>query len=222
MTDVLDYQNLITSEYTNQPNFMAMVGVGVSAGVQVQALMTAMIALFDLDTPPVGDQLDIIGQIVGVSRNLEVPITGVLFSWDATAAIGWDSGVWPNPLNPDSITTLDDASYLLLIRARIAANQWDGTTEGAYSILKILFPDLNFVIQDYQNMTYSLGVEGMPLDALTIALITQGYLPLRPEGVEIVSYFLPVDSNPLFAWDSSSESLGGWGTGSWAMEVAAS
>ena len=156
---------------------------------------------------------------MGVSRNLQFPITGVLFSWDETAAIGWDSGVWPNPLNPDSITTLDDATYLTLVRARIAANQWDGTTEGAYAIWEILFPDMNLLIQDNQDMSFVVAISGAVLDALTLALLTQGYLPLRPEGVEISYFVVTTTADPLFFWDTEETAAMGWDEGSWGVFV---
>lgn len=216
---VQDYLNLVTSQYARQPNFNATISVHASVSVQVQSLLQSMIPIFDLDTPPVGNQLDIIGQWVGVSRNIQVPITGIFFSWDGTPQLGWDQGLWQGNTNSNSITTLPDANYLVLILARIAANHWDGTTEGAYKIFKILFPNFNLLIQDNQNMTFNVIVQGALLDALTIALLTGGYLPLKPEGVLISSYVLPVNTGPLFGWDIENTYFQGWDVGSWGMEV---
>lgn len=220
MTNTIEtYQDYITSEHSDKPNFMAMIALGVSPMVQVQSLLTSMIAIFDIDNPPVGYQLDIIGQWAGVSRNLQFPITGVLFSWDGTAAVGWDMGVWPNPANPDSITTLDDATYLILVKAKIAANQWDGTTEGAYAIWAILFPNYNLLIQDNQNMSFVVAISGAVLDSLTLALLTQGYLPLRPEGVQISYFVVTTTASPLFFWDTEETAAMGWDEGSWGVFV---
>lgn len=215
-----DYLNLITSEHAAQPKFTAMVGQCVSPMVQIQTLLSSMIVLFDLGTPPVGNQLDIIGLWVGVSRNVVIPITGVLFSWDDTVMDGWDAGIWSGADNPTSITVLPDDAYLTLILARIAANRWDGTTEGAYAIWEIVFPQLTLLIQDEQNMSFDVGIIG-PLDSLTFALLTQGYLPLKPEGIRINNYFTlpPPGTGAFFAWDSDSPSLQGWDSGSWAIET---
>jgi hypothetical protein len=223
MPTIQDYLNLITSEHFDQPDFSSMVGQCVSPMVQVQNLLTSMIALFDLGTPPVGNQLDIIGLWVGVSRNVVVPITGVLFTWDGTITEGWDYGIWSSSDNPDVINVLPDDAYLTLIEARIAANRWDGTTEGAYAIWAIVFPQYTFLIQDNQNMSFDIAIIGS-LDSLTFALLTEGYLPLKPEGIAISNYLTlpPPGTGSFFAWDSDSPYLQGWDTGSWAIETAGS
>lgn len=220
MSTQQDYINLITSEHRDKPNFVAMVGDDVSPMVQVQALLASMIPIFDIDNAPVGNQLDIIGQWVGVSRNLAIPITGVFFSWDGADDIGWDFGVWQDPANPTAVTILPDDVYLTLIRARIAANHWDGTTEGAYAIWAILFPHIVLLIQDNQNMSFAIAIQGTVPDSLTLALLTGGYLPLKPEGVRISGYFIPVDTGPLFGWDIENSYLQGWDEGSWSVETA--
>jgi hypothetical protein len=219
MSDIEDYQNLVTSEHAGQPNFNAMIGVDVSTQVQVQALFQEMLTLFNLSTPPVGNQLDIIGQWVGVSRNVSIPITGVFFSWDSTVTLGWDSGIWQNP-GASTITSLPDSVYLTLILATIASNNWNGIIEGAYAIWAILFPNLNLLIQDNQDMTMVVALQGYPLDALTLALLEGGYLALKPEGVEILEYIVPSDTNPLFGWDLDNAYVQGWDTGSWGIELA--
>lgn len=222
--EVSDYQNLVTSEYQQQPNFMATIAFMVAVQVQVQKLMNQMITtLFDLDNPPVGDQLDIIGEWVGISRKVAIPITGVYFTWDGTdASVGWDYGSWQPTDAPSTITTLPDDAYLTLIRAKIAANQWDGMTTGAYSIWSIVFPTFKILIQDNCNMTYALGIIGGIIDSLTLALITGGYIQLRPEGVRITEYFVSVDTNPAFCWDVETTNCQGWDQGSWLKEIVAS
>ena len=220
---VQNYLSLITSEHSDKPNFIAMIAAFVSPMVQVQALMQSMQALggiFDLSTPPVGNQLDIIGQWVGASRYLEVPVTGVFFTWDDTSADGWDYGIWQSPQNDEALTVLPDDVYLTVILAKIAANNWDGTTEGAYAIWEILFPNYTLLIQDNENMSYAVGIQGTPLDSLTQALLTGGVIPLRPEGILISEYFVPIDTNAFFGWDIENTNIKGWDEGSWAVELA--
>lgn len=221
MSNTVDtYKNLITSEHQDKPNFVAMVGMGVSANVRIQDLLTSMIALFDLDTPPVGQQLDVIGQWVDANRNVAVPITGVLFEWDGAASVGWDFGTWQDPNIPaTTITVLPDDAYLVLIRAKIAANQWIGTTEAAYDIYEFTFPGVNILIQDNQNMTFYIIIQGTMLSSLTLALLLGGYLPLKPEGVRIAGYFLPINNDTIFGWDLENDSFQGWETGSWSQEM---
>lgn len=215
-----DYIDLVTSEYVKQDIFIQTLSLDVSPMVTVQNLMLSMIPLFDVDTA-VGDQLDIIGQWVGVSRDVILPITGVYFSWDGTdPTVGWDFGSWQPSNQPTAVTVLPDDSYRLLVKARIAANQWDGTTNGAYAIWDSLFTDITILIQDHQDMSYDLGIVGSAIDSLTLALITGGYIPLKPEGVRVNEYFIPIDDNPVFAWDIENTLLQGWDEGSWAREIS--
>lgn len=212
---IQDYLDLVTSEYQQQPNFMATVSFLVSFPVWVQTLLSSMISIFDLDTPPVGNQLDIIGQWVGISRQVNIPITGIYFTWDDVQSDGWDFGIWEPVPAQTSITSLPDDAYLTLIRAKIASNNWDGTTEGAYAIWSTVFPQFEILIIDHNNMSYDLAIIGGIVDSLTLALITGGYIPLRPEGIEVTNYYVSIDTNPAFAWDVENQYQQGWDQGSW-------
>lgn len=196
-----------------------MIEAVAGVSVQIQNVIESMPALFDVDVA-VGDQLDIVGQWVGVSRNVNIPVPGVYFSWDGdTATVGWNAGSWQPNNAPTSVTTLPDDAYRTLIRTKIAANAWDGTTEGAYAIWSEIFPDLNILIQDNEDMSYDLIIVGAILDSLTQALITQGYIPLKPEGVRVSDYYVPVNPGPAFGWDIENDFIKGWGEGSWTVQI---
>jgi len=214
---VEEYLNLITSAYRKKPKFTAMVSDYVGLPSRVQDLLLSMIPLFDVDVA-VGDQLDIIGLWVGISRDVNIPTTGIYFSWDGVdPSVGWDYGTWQGNLPTSTITELPDDAYRTLIKAKIAANKWDGTTTNAYAIWDALFPDLNILIQDNQNMSYAMIFFGGIIDSLTVALITGGYIPLKPEGVRISGYYIPVDDGPVFGWDMDTDYMQGWDEGSWAQ-----
>lgn len=218
---VKGYLDLITSAFREKLKFTAMISADVGVPNQVQDLLTSMIPLFDVDVAA-GNQLDIIGLWVGISRNVAIPIENVFFSWDADATLGWDFGTWQPSLSPTSITVLPDDAYRTLIRAKIAANRWDGTTDGAYRIWDQVFPTSTILIQDNQDMSYDLAIVGGIIDSLTIALITGGYIPLKPEGVRVNTYFVSVDTDLAFGWDIESEFIGGWDEASWLREVTPS
>lgn len=212
-----DYLNLITSAFRQKPNFISVISNNVSTSVQVQDLMLKTIPAYDLDLA-VGSQLDDIGQWVGVSRNISVPISGVYFTWDSTDALGWDYGSWQDTTQPTNITSLPDDAYRSLIRAKIAANKWNGSVENAYVVWDQVFSTIRILIKDNQDMTYQLGFYGGTVDSLTLALILGGYIPLKPEGVRLSGTFTPANTGPLFAWDVESDFLAGWDSGSWVNE----
>src|SRR5258708_3554117 len=105
-----DYLNLITSEFQGKPKFTATISADVAIPVRIQDLLTSMIPLFDVDLA-VGSQLDTIGLWVGISRNVNIPIPNVYFSWDGDFTVGWDYGVWQGDLNPSTVTVLPDDVY---------------------------------------------------------------------------------------------------------------
>lgn len=220
MASIDDYVALITSEHRDKPLFVAVVSALVAPMVDEINLMRDFTRLFDLDEAA-GQQLDVVGEWVGISRQLSVPLTGVYFSWDSTALLGWDSGVWRGMFDPvTGLTSLPDDEYRALIKAKIAANHWDGTISGAEAIWAAVFGGSQTVIlQDNQDMSLTIGFVGQPLSAVQQALLTGGYFPLKPEGVRVRFYAIPANTGPLFSWDTNSAQLQGWGAGSWSKEV---
>ncbi len=215
-----DYLNLITTEHRDRPLFIASLSAGVAGALEGALSLTDLLAAFDIDSA-VGVQLDIVGIWVGRSRQITTPLTGVYFTWDDVDADGWDSGVWQGDFDPDSgLTTLPDDSYRVLLKAKIAANHWDGTIPGAYDVWASAFgDDLSIFIQDNQDMSMTVTVVTPGLSAVTKALLTGGYIPLKPAGVR-VSYEISDGFGPVFAWDTDATSLlAGWDAGSWSTAL---
>lgn len=215
------YLNLITSLYRDQPRFMGLCEALTAPLVEAQALLEDVRTAYDLDTA-VGVQLDTVGQWVGRSRDLATPLTGVYFSWDESG-VGWAEGAWKGLYDPETgMTSLGDEFYRMLLRAKIAANAWDGTIPGAYQVWETLFGDsgLMILLQDCQDMSMVVGVAGAIPDAVFRALLSGGYLPLKPAGVRIRHYALPVVAGPLFAWNCDSDAVSGWAA-SWPELVTA-
>lgn len=211
------YVALITAEHKDKPNFIATVELRVSVYAQIQKVLEQMIDFFDLDKA-YGVGLDMIGLWVNAPRNVQIPIVGIYFAWDDTDSDGWEFGVWQGAFDPSTGTIpLPDDVYKMLIRGKIAANQWDGTTPGMYDVWAVAFPGHDLVVQDNQNMSMIIGVAGVPLDSLTKALLVAGYIPLKPEGVRVNYTFVTIEA-PLFGWDISTPEVDGWGTGAWGEE----
>lgn len=216
-----DYVSLITPEHIDKPKFVAVVQALTQGPVDNINLMASLKDLYDLDQA-VGQQLDAVGAWIGLSRYLSVPLTGVYFSWDSTALLGWDSGVWQGPNDPSTgLVSLPDDEYRQLLRAKIAANRWDGTMQQAEDIWNQVFGGSPLIIiQDRQDMTMIVGFVGQPLTAVQQALLTGGYFPLKPATVRVYYYAVPVDTGPIFAWDAApNATLDGWDNGRWVQEI---
>ncbi|WP_427183519.1 DUF2612 domain-containing protein [Bordetella bronchialis] len=216
MPDVEKYLGLITAFHRGKPKFSAMVGAVAQCFVDAQNVYAQMVEAYDLDQA-VGVQLDAVGEWVGISRNVRIPLEGVYFSFD-TDGLGFDEGVWQGPFDPDTgVTSLDDDTYRLLIRAKIGANHWDGTLEGSAAILNLIFGGTGtyVFIQDNGDMSIDIGVSGQRPTAIFLALLTGGYIPIKPEGVRVNYYIVPDVPGPLFGFDVDNEYIAGFDTGVW-------
>lgn len=220
MADLSQYTDLITSEHNKRLKFMEVVETLAEPMVDLQNVLSAMPGKFDLDNA-VGDQLDTIGLWVGISRDVPVPLTGVYFSLDIDG-LGFDQGSWKGPFDPDAgLTRLDDDTYRLVIRAKIGANHWDGTLESSKAILDSIFGGGTFVfIQDNQDMSMTIGIAGVIPSAVFLAVLANGLIPLKPEGVRInIVIVTTVDGAPMFGFDMSNNLVAGFDTGAWGTSL---
>lgn len=214
-----DYLSLIPSTNRAKPKFTAMVSAEVAPFQKMQSILNDVSILYDIDTA-VGAQLDVIGEWVGFSRYISTPLLDVYFAWDSASITGWDSGSWQRQYDPSTgMNSLLDDSYRRFLKAKIASNSWDGTAESAYKIWETLFVDSYIIIQDNQDMSMTVGISGKKLGAVDQALLTGGYLPLKPEGVKIAYYMIPPADGAIFAWDAQTTALSGWDSGQWASQI---
>lgn len=210
------YLDRITSQHRQRPKFVAVVDAVTRPAVEIQELLEQIRRAFDLDDS-VGVQLDQVGEWPGRTRHLSTPLEGVYFAWNE-AGVGWNEGSWKGLYDPETgMISLPDDMYRLLLKAKVAANGWDGTRDGAYAIWEAAFADMGLiiVIQDNQDMSIVVGVAGITPSTIVEQLLVQGYIPLKPAGVRITYYAVATETGPLFAWNCDSPALAGWNEGSW-------
>lgn len=210
--DISIYLSLITSRHVNKPRFRALLSILVQHSVDCQNVLATFPSLFDV-TKAIGDQQDILGKWVGVSRRLLVPLEGIFFSF-GVAGLGWGQGILAGTVTDSgTLVSLPDEVYRNLLLAKIASNHWDGTIPGAYTVLSTLFATAGFeiLIQDNQDMTISIIFLGPNLDAVSSQMLRNGLLALRPSGVDIKGYFKAVE--PVFGFGRQDTIVSGWGSG---------
>lgn len=215
--DIAPYQQLITSEHRVRPKFMEMISATLQPVADLQANVLKFPDAFDLDLAA-GVQLDTLGLWIGASRQLSVPLTGVYFSFD-TDDLGFDQGTWQSQFQPSNqFVFLSDDQYRLLLRARIANNNWDGTVPGAYAIWDTVFAGTGYGILIFQPsvMHIAFALTGNVPDVVTLALFTGGYLSIKPAGVQIDAFITPtVPDTPYFGFDVQNDNIAGFDTGAW-------
>lgn len=129
------YKDLVPTNNITKPKFMGFLDAILTPAIQLGALVETLGYAFDLGNAA-GDQLDIIGELVGVSRLLpEKPSIG------------------------DRL--MNDEEYLMCIRLKIAQNEWDGTNESAINAYKDAMGDrITVTYVDNQNMSVDIIVSG--------------------------------------------------------------
>lgn len=217
-----DYLSLIAPEHQNKPDYMATVSFLIAPIVDTINLFQQMLdGTFDLDIA-VGQQLDFVGRRVGASRQLKIAIDNIFFSTDVDGQ-GFDQGIWQEDSSVDQLYSLPDDAYLILIKATIAANYWDGTPANAYDVWQVAFGYLGYtlIMEDNQDMSFWVIVIGPPLSAIMYALLTGGYLDLKPGAVRLNGYLMPsVPDYPIFAMDVDNDNFKGFDEGAWLVPIA--
>lgn len=217
MPSTNDYLDLITSEHIDKPLYRAAVEALMAGPADIANMELELPSKFDLDIAA-GVQLDSLGQWVGITRRVAIPLSGIYFTWDAEAVVGWDLGTWRGEFDPVAgIVVLNDADYRTLIRAKIAANSWDGTIPAAVAAYQLVLPEQLIVIVDNQDMSMDVLLIGPPLTAVERALILGDYLLLRPATIQVHPYNLLPPDTPIayFSWDRDLEHEKGWDIGHW-------
>lgn len=182
------YQDLITSEHRGKPRYMATVTALLRHSDDIFSMGVYMDDYFDLDEAE-GDQLDVLGQIVGASRVL--------------------------PFQPDKglSPVLDDNAYRTLIKAKIAQNLWKGGAEDLAATWRVLFGN-GIIIQDNGNMTIDVVVIGIN-DQISQNMIQQGLIVPKPQSVGINYHFA---AKAVFGYDMENDLIKGYDHADWAYE----
>lgn len=187
---IQDHIDLITSQHNIRPNFMGVVETYLKPLDELYDCFQTYEENFHIDTA-VGNQLDIIGYIVGIGRTLPF-----------------------QPTNGNS-SVLNDEDYRFLIKARILWNTWKGTREDLVSLWKRRFPNSILQLQDNLDMTVDVGVTFVGLSEIQLDMIEQGLIIPRPAGVK---YNTTIVRLPAFGYDRSDELIDGYDNSTWVPD----
>ncbi|RKQ40611.1 DUF2612 domain-containing protein [Enterobacter sp. R1(2018)] len=180
------YSELIPASQREAPNYAKTLDVLTTAFTTQQTVSRSLINNFDLDKA-IGAQLDIIGKWIGSTRRIFAPIEDYFFSFDSET-LGFDYGYWKNRYDSEfGFVDLDDSNFRTVLRAKIGANNWDGTNQTLPDILQGIYPKKDILISytDNQDMTMTVTVKGKSISTITKEIIRQGYLAIKPAGITV-------------------------------------
>jgi len=213
--DIIDHREVgrgrVATQYTASPKFLAFIDALMVQANEIEALLHDLEKITDIDESE-GVQLDVIGDIVGISRRLKDAILLAFFGFDdaenslnfgeeGNIAVG---GRFVEEDEPYLATNLlNDADYRLLIRAKIAKNHSDGTSESIISVLKYLFNAEKVIVDDIGGMAFKVGI-GRALSYSERVLIKSGLIIPKPAAVQIAEFFYFKTSIPFGFSDQSN------------------
>ncbi|MFV8941778.1 DUF2612 domain-containing protein [Moellerella wisconsensis] len=215
------YLKLITSQHRTANKFCNHINLITKSLAETASFARQLNNYFSLDDA-VGVQLDVIGEWAGISRRVLIPLVGVYFTLDNDRT-GFDEGMWKGEFDSDSgFMTLNDETYRSIIRVKIKANHWDGTTESLMDIYDSLLPDEDTKLFFIDNLDMSMDVfiTGSYIDNVTKSIVKQGYLGVKPEGVQVNHYYInSVPKSPMFGFDISNNYIAGFDTAGFAVPL---
>lgn len=174
----------IYAQYRNKPKAVAWYHIVKSLADKIGDAANAVRIMYDIDRA-VGNQLDVIGRIVVVSRNFveNVTLNPGLFAEPDGSEFGDESAIFSS-LNIDSDTVMSDDIYRLVIKSKIIKNNSDATIESILFGLNFLLPTANFLrLVDNEDMSFSAEFYGEISELQRWALLNVNLIP-RPQGVK--------------------------------------
>jgi hypothetical protein len=197
----------VIKQFQNSLNFLAYITALLAQNDTCEDLLQSMYELPSIQAMS-GVNLDVIGRIVGISRDIPNAITLSYFGWSElstgdpdTGAEPWGEldqpgigGRWYDLGDPLLATTiLPDAEYRLLLLAKIVKNSSKGSGPEIENLLAFLFSVSLVNVVDYGSMEIGLQI-GRPLSQTEQAMLTNIDLLPRPACVLIdsVTTFLGV------------------------------
>ena len=187
MANADEYLGLLSAYHRPRPRFGATVAA-VCGAAAVRDLYAGMPDAFDLDLA-VGAQLDAVGCWIGRAPRRHADLRRLLRA--GHRGLGMDQGVWQALRSGQRPDRAGRRHVPAAAAGQNRRQPWDGTLETSAAILNQIFQGgTHVLIEDNGDMSVDIGVAAPP-SALFLALLTGGYIPIKPEGVRIKYYVLP-------------------------------
>lgn len=217
---VIDHQELgrsrVATQYTEAQKFLAYIRALLASSAEMEAVLQKVAEQSDIDLAE-GVNLDVIGEIVGISRIIPASVQLAFFGFqDNAAALNFGEEGSPGigarfydegePYLATSV--LNDPEFRLLIRAKIVKNHALGTNEDVIAGLAYLFGGgmaIQVAVEDIGGMAIQVAV-GRPLTYLEKVLITNLDVLPRPAGVRI-SQRVTYSTTSYFGFDGQNSAL---------------
>ena len=214
-----NFWDTVLSQYANNPQVVGIISTFNQGADQTQKLDEFYSNIWDISTAT-GYGLDLLGRIIGITRNITVDTAIPYFSFDDPNA-GFDNPAAPvytpgNAILTSSQVTLGDYDYRFLLLAKAALNIGQATGPGIMSVLNSFFNHYGaniFINELYQNpLNFTLCQSGVPLSTTNLAILVRSVLNIRPPGTSI-KHVVTTGDGPLFGFDCENQYVSGFDVG---------
>lgn len=182
----------VATQYTASEKFLAYIRALLDSSAKLEAVLQKVAEQADIDIAE-GVNLDVIGEIVGISRIIPASIAVKFFGFEGQpggdvfgeeGALGIGSRFREELESETATSVLADPEYRVLIRAKIVKNHAHGTCEDILLGLAYLFNAQLTVVEDLGGMAIGVAI-GRQLTFQEKALVTGLDILPRPGGVRI-------------------------------------
>ena len=213
-----EYKKLLIWQYQDKPKAQKHIELILSEFEKIYNLLNVIPDAFDLDKA-VGKQQDILGKILGISRNVPFAVSKRFFGFTNNInSYGFDRRLKttgfkiPFKRKLEDIYTsgrLDDTQFRVFLKAKaiknnVRATMIDDNKLSLQDAINFLFNDTSYVV-DNQDMTMTLYIENS-YDVQLLKYIKQLDLLPRPQGVEIRTVLHFAEGN-TFGFRRNKEAL---------------
>ena len=206
----------VATQYTESQKFLAFIRALLASSVELEDVLQKVAEQVDIDLAG-GVNLDVIGEIVGISRIIPASVQLAFFGFqDNVAALNFGEegslGVGARFFDEGepylATSVLNDPEFRLLIRAKIVKNHALGTNEDVIAGMAYLFSGgmaIQVAVEDVGGMAIQVAV-GRTLTYLEKALISNLDILPRPSGVRI-SQRVTYSTTNYFGFDGQISAL---------------
>lgn len=227
-TQVKDYAEIartrITEQFKGKENIDRLMRMWLEGYQEIQEVILELFGVLDIDSAR-GEQLEIIGEIVGQPREVvEIDVTGYFGFEGNTAAKSFGSldndqgGIYYSLRDPlTGSVVLSDSLYRSFIKAKIIDNNAGGSAEDIIVAAKEILGVDYVEITENGNASMSINIgrrawndpQHTAFPGLDEAALARKLLPF-PVGVKINFIDEPVKASPLTSieeWEEASDRL---------------
>lgn len=183
------YNTRIYAQYADKPKAVAWFNIVPDIADELSIAFESIRNSYDIDNNE-GEQLNVIGRIVGIDRSFESQVIYDVDTYfgadnDASQFGGIDSQF--ETVGASISNDVSDAIFRVLIKAKIAKNNSDATLDGVVHALSYITSSSPINVIDNEDMTFSVSFGTTLTDIEKFVFDTFDIVP-RPQGVKFLGY----------------------------------